>query len=270
MIETRYVEIASAPAGERPARIAAHLSGRGPLAVLIHGFPLDHRLWLDVLHGPLAERRTLCAVDLRGHGWSPWRGDPVHTMERFADDVRAVIRALGDEPADVAGLSMGGYAAFALQARHPELVRSLVLSNTRAAADGDAQRTARDDAIASVVEHGRRALVDAMLPKLLAPGADPLRRAQVRTMIESLPVETIVADQRGLQRREDRVASLGAIAVPTLVVAGGADPITPVGEAEVMARGIPGARLEVVPDTAHLTPLERPDAWSSAVATLWT
>ena len=49
-------------------RIAVHVTGRGPLAVLIHGFPLDHRMWLDVMQGPLVERRTLCAIDLRGHG----------------------------------------------------------------------------------------------------------------------------------------------------------------------------------------------------------
>jgi pimeloyl-ACP methyl ester carboxylesterase len=227
-------------------------------------------MWLDVLSGPLAERRTLCAIDLRGHGRSPWAGDPVHTMERFADDVAAVMRSLGDEPADVSGLSMGGYVAFALWQRHRAAVRSLVLTNTRAPADTDAQKQGRDDAIDTVTTKGRAAIADAMLPKVLATASDALQKAQVRTMIESLPVETIVADQRGLQQRADRQALLGEIDVPTLVVAGSEDTIATLPEAEQMAKGIRGARLEVVPETAHLSPLERPQRWAEAVATLWT
>lgn len=268
MIETRTVDVSAAD-GERPVRLAVHLAGHGPLALLLHGYPLDHRMWLDVLHGPLAERRTLCAIDLRGHGGSPWAGDPVHTMARFADDVAAVVRSLGDEPADVCGLSMGGYVALALWARHREAVRSLVLTNTRAAADTAQQREGRDAAIATAAAQGRTAIHDAMAPKLLAAGADALQRARVRTMIESLPVETIVADLRGLRERPDRTADLAGIAVPTLVVAGEHDTITSVAEAERMAEAIAGARLAVVPGTAHLAPLERPDAWSAAVATLW-
>lgn len=268
MIETRTVDVAAAR-GERPARLAVHLCGKGPLAVLLHGYPLDHRMWLDVLHGPLAERRTLCAIDLRGHGGSPWAGDAVHTMARFADDVAAVVRSLGDEPADVCGLSMGGYVALALWARHRGAVRSLVLTNTRAAADNGQQREGRDAAIATAVAQGRTAIHAAMAPKLLAAGADPLHAAQVRTMIESMPVETIVADLRGLRERPDRTADLPGIAVPTLVVAGEHDTITPAAEAERMAAAIPGARLAIVPGSAHLSPLERPGAWAAAVATLW-
>lgn len=270
MITTRFVDVeAAAGTGERGARLAVQIAGRGPLALLVHGFPLDLRMWLDVLHGPLLQRRTLCAVDLRGHGDSPFQGDAVHTMERFADDLAAVVRALGDEPVDLAGLSMGGYVAFAFAARHPELLRSLVLTNTRASADNDAQRQGRDASIAQVVERGRGAVVEAMLPKLLASGADALLQARVRTMIEATPTETIVADQRGLQRRADWRDALSTITAPTLVIAGEHDQLTPVADAEVMAAGIPGARLEVIADTAHMSPMERPDVWSDAVAKLW-
>lgn len=269
MIETRFVEIVTVPQGARAARVAVHLAGHGPLAVLLHGYPLDHRMWLEVMHGPLAQSRTLCAVDLRGHGLSPWRGDAVHTMERFADDVAAVIKTLGDGQADVAGLSMGGYVALALIDRHPELVRTLVLSNTRAAADTDAQRQGREEAVDAVVTRGRAAICDAMIDKLVAPGADALARAQLRTMIEAQPVETIVADLRGLQQRADRRGLLPGIKVPTMIVAGEHDTITPVAEAEQMRQAILGAQLEVVNGTAHMTPLEDPAAWSRAVGDVW-
>ena len=266
MITTRTIPIDDGP---QPTVLRAHCAGTGPLALLLHGYPLDHRMWLDTLRSPLARRRTLCALDQRGHGESPFAGDAVHTMERLADDAAAVIRSLTDDPVDVVGLSMGGYVAFALWARHPQLVRSLVLSNTRAGADGHQARAGRDMAVATVLDKGRAAIADAMLPKLLAPDADAMVRARVRTMIEGTPVETIVADLRGLKDRADRVAMLGSITVPTLCVVGELDPITPVAEADVMANGIAGALRVVVPGAAHMTPMEQPAAFAAAVGAFW-
>jgi pimeloyl-ACP methyl ester carboxylesterase len=266
-METRFVELPD-------ARIAVQVAGRGPLAVLVHGYPLDRRMWHDQMRGPLAQQRTLAAVDLRGHGESPWCGDAVHAMETFADDVAAVIRSFGDGPADVVGLSMGGYVVFALWARHAALVRSLALVDTRAKNDDEAGRAGRDTAIRTVVEQGRAALAAAMPGKLLAPraGNDPhgqLLRARLQTMIEALPAETIVADLRGLRDRPDRTALLPSITVPTLVVAGEHDAIAPPAEARSIAAAIPGARCVVVPGCGHLTPMEDPAAFGKALGGFW-
>lgn len=268
MITTRWIDV---PAGEhgRAARLAVHVAGKGPLAVLIHGYPLDHRMWLDLLHGPLARQRTLAAIDLRGHGSSPGSGDPVHTMDLLAGDVAAVMRSLADGPADVIGLSMGGYAAFALWAQAPQLVRSLVLANTRAVADSEQARAGRDAAIATVVAQGRRVLAAQMLDKLLAKNADAALQARVFTMAESLPVESIVADLRGLKERPDRQAMLPGITAPSLVLTGELDPIATPAESTAMARAIPGARFAVLPGCAHLTPMERPGEFAAAVGTFW-
>ncbi|MGH2687522.1 MAG: alpha/beta fold hydrolase, partial [Actinomycetota bacterium] len=114
-------------------------AGDGPPLVLIHGFPFDRRMWAGQLdpRGGLTGIRRVVAPDLRGRGLSPSaNGDPAAwTIEDHADDVAALIRSLGPDPADVGGLSMGGYIAFALLRRHPEMVRSLLLMSTRAAAD---------------------------------------------------------------------------------------------------------------------------------------
>lgn len=262
-METRHIAF-------EHTRLAVHLAGRGPLAVLVHGYPLDHRMWLDVMQGPLAERRTLAAIDLRGHGESPWCGDAAHAMTMFADDIAAVIRTLTDDPVDVVGLSMGGYAVLALCAEHGPLVRSLVLTNTRAGADSAEGRAGRDAAIATVTQKGRAAIAEAMVPKLLAPDADPLLVARVRTMIESTPYETIVADLRGMRDRRDRTSLLAEIAVPTLVVAGEHDALMPMAGVEAMAQAIPGARMAVIDGTAHMSPMERPDAWAAAVGEFWS
>jgi len=262
VIETRFIDVGR-------ARIAVHTTGKGPLAVLIHGYPLDSSMWLDVMHGELAQRRTLAAIDLRGHGRSPWAGDAVHTMELLASDVAAVIKVIGEGAVDVVGLSMGGYVAMALHAGWPELVRSLVLTNTRAVADSAEAKAGRDAAIATVVAKGRGAIADAMLPKLLAPGASALLQARVRTMIEGTPVETIVADLEGMKVRADRVAWLATVRVPTVVVVGEFDAITPRAEAEAMAKAVRGARLVVVPGAGHMSPMEKATEWLSGCGAHW-
>ncbi len=266
-METRFISF-------EHVRLAVHLAGRGPLAVLVHGYPLDHRMWLDVMNGPLAAQRTFAAIDLRGHGQSPWCGDAVHAMELFADDVSAVIRTLTDDAVDVVGLSMGGYVVQALWAEHAPLVRSLVLVDTRARPDDEAGKAGRDVAMKTVVEKGRTPIAAGMIAKLLAPRAesDPhglLLRARVQTMAESLPVETIVADLRGLRDRPDRTSMMSLITVPTLVVVGREDVITPPAEAVQMAKAIPGSRLAVVPGCGHLTPMEDPVAFARELGAFW-
>ena len=94
-------------------------SGEGRLAVFLHGFPLDHSLWLDQLNG-LAHVRRCVAVDLRGFGRSDPIVEPMLSMEVFADDVAELIEALGAEQADIVGHSMGGYVALALWELRPK------------------------------------------------------------------------------------------------------------------------------------------------------
>jgi pimeloyl-ACP methyl ester carboxylesterase len=194
-------------------------------------------------------------------------------MDLFADDVATVVHTLTDEPVDVVGLSMGGYVAQAFWAAHRGLVRSLALVDTRAATDDDAGRAGRDAAMQTVVTRGRAALVAGMLDRLLAKPRDNARdlmlRARVQTMAESLPVETIVADLRGLRDRPDRTSMLGTITVPTLVVVGSDDVISTPAESEQIAKAISGARLAVVPGCGHLVPMEDPAAFAHQLGAFW-
>ncbi|MGE3175548.1 MAG: alpha/beta fold hydrolase [Planctomycetota bacterium] len=266
MIETRTIAVGA-------TRLAVHLCGEGPLALLIHGYPLDHRMWTDVLLGPLGQHRTLCALDLRGHGHSPWHGDTAHTMELLAEDCAAVIRTLGDGSADgtadVVGLSMGGYVALALAERHPETLRTLTLVDTRAAADTPEGKTARATMAEQVLQKGRRWLAEQLLPKLLAKDAAPQVQARMQTMIEATPVETILADLAGMRERKNRRGVLPQLQAPTFVVVGEHDALTPPAEAEAMAKEIPGAQLLVVPGAGHMTPMEQPVQFQEELGRFW-
>jgi pimeloyl-ACP methyl ester carboxylesterase len=243
-------------------------SGEGELSIFIHGFPLDHSIWLDQLNG-LAHVRRCVAFDLRGFG----RSDPIVeeslTMELLADDVAALIEALGATEADIVGLSMGGYVALALYELRPAMVRTLTLVDTRASADSPESRSDRDRLIAQVLDQGRTSLAASMLGSLLGPRPSDLVRARVRSMIEGTRYETIVAALSGMRDRADRSALLPHVAVPTMVAVGEHDTVTPPAQVRAMAEAVPGARTTVVKGAGHLTPIEKPDEFNSALMELF-
>ena len=244
-------------------------SGSGPAAVFIHGYPLDHRLWVDQLAATSRLRRAM-APDLRGHGTSESSGEAILTMERLADDIAALLAGLGVDRADVVGLSMGGYVALALWERHPQLFRTLTLVDTRAGADNPEARAGRDATATRIVEHGTTALADELLPVLLGPNAPALARARLRTMIEATPYETAVGVLAGMRDRADRTGLLETISVPVLVVTGADDRLIPPEQARLLAAAIPGARFEIIPGAGHLPPIEAPEALSRLLVDFWS
>ncbi|HMC09035.1 MAG TPA: alpha/beta hydrolase [Actinomycetota bacterium] len=239
-------------------------AGEGPALVLVHGFPFDRRLWAGQLRG-LSNIRRVVAPDLRGRGLSAAIAAEGATIDTHADDVAATIASLGVEQADVAGLSMGGYVAFALWRRHPELVRSLILADTRAGPDSPDGKRSRE-ATADLVRAGEvEALADAMLVRLLSPGTGGEVRRRIRTMFRETPATTSVADLIAMRDRPDSWPDMGTIGVPALVLRGDEDTLTSPEEAESQARAILQARCVTIPGAGHVSPLENPAAFNAAV-----
>ena len=233
--------------------------GHGPAITLIHGFPLSHRIY-DTQFRSLSHDYRVIAPDLRGFCKSPL-GDGEVTMDTYADDVAAILDALGVEQTVLGGLSMGGYIAFAFWRRHPERVRALILMNTRAAADTEEGRQNRYRTIEQVKKEGLAPLVEGMIPKLVAPSTlrgKPHVVRKLRSIMESASVDGVIAALKAMAHRPDSRPTLETITVPTLVVAGRRDALIPLSEAEEMALRIPQARLEVVEQAGHLVTMERP------------
>lgn len=257
----RYVEVGETTFGYQSR-------GEGELAVFVHGFPLDHRMWLDQIDG-LQDLRRCLAPDLRGSGASDPLISGVLAMEHIADDLAGLIDEVGHTAADIVSLSMGGYAALALWERHPEQVRSLVLMDTRSGADSEAGRAGRRETAEKVADEGVGALVAGFQNALLAPNAGLSARVRLRAMMEASPAETVVAALEGMARRADRTDMLASITVPTLVVVGEDDGLAPPEVAEHMAQLIPDAELVVLPGAGHLPPIETPEAVNEALRTFW-
>lgn len=234
--------------------------------VLVHGFPLDHTVWVAQTRG-LADVARVIAPDLRGCGGSGTTSGAV-TIEAYADDIVALMDALGVQRAIVGGLSMGGYIAFALYKKYHERVRGLVFADTKPGADSADGKKGRDDNIALVREQGARAIAEKMLPKMLTPDTISTRPAvadAVRDLMARQPVNGIIAQLGAMRDRPDSTPVMAQIDVPTLIVTGADDTLIPPKEAEAMRNAIRGAQLVSIPQAAHLANFERPEAFNDAV-----
>lgn len=231
--------------------------------MLVHGYPLDGAMWSGAAR-MLSEQFHVFKPDLPGHGDTP--AADAGGMDAYADFLEAILAGIG-APAGVAGFSMGGYATFALMRRRPVQVRALALVDTRAAADTEAGRAARDQAIVVAREKGVEAIAEAMLPKLLSPGAlanqDMVER--VRRIILRQRPETIAADLAAMRDRPDSTDLLPEIAIPARVLVGDEDALMPPEEARAMADAIPQADCVVIAGSGHLSPVERPRAVATAL-----
>ncbi|MHC4399831.1 MAG: alpha/beta fold hydrolase [Planctomycetota bacterium] len=241
--------------------------GAGLPLVLVHGFPLDHAMW-DAQIEELSGYCRVIAPDLRGFGRSGVTEGKV-TMGRFADDVDALLNALGiDEPVVFCGLSMGGYVAWQFWHKYPSRTRGLVLCDTRAGADTPAAAAGRLKTAGEVMRDGLDALAESMLPKLLAPTT----LAENAELVESLRRVMLATDRRGaaaaargMAERPDFTPRLPEIASPALVLVGELDAISTPGEMRSVAEAIPGARYVEIPAAGHMAPLENPAPVNAAI-----
>ena len=228
--------------------------GAGPALVLVHGYPLDGAIWSGVAR-TLASRFRVLKPDLPGRGETA--APAAGTIEDHADFLAALL----------AEFSMGGYAALALALRGPTTLGALALVDTRAGPDDQAGRAKRDEAIATVRSAGVAPIAEEMVPRLLAP--DSLRNRDLvertRRIILRQKPETVEADLAAMRDRPDSRPRLSEIGVPTIVLVGELDALTPPADAQAMAETIPGARLVVIPGASHLSPMERPGAVAAAL-----
>jgi pimeloyl-ACP methyl ester carboxylesterase len=240
--------------------------GEGPAVVLLHAFPLSKAMW-DAQAKALAATHRVLRFDARGFGGTP-PGDGLLTMERIADDAAALLDHLDIPQAAFVGLSMGGYAAFAAVRRHPSRISALVLADTRATADSADQKKSRSQQADKVRAEGPAAIADGFLQK--AVGATTHRErpevvARVKEMILAAPARGVVDALAGLAARADSTPTLREIRVPTLVVCGEEDALTPPADSEALHEGIRGSTLEVLPKAGHLSALEDPAAFNAAL-----
>lgn len=234
-------------------------AGRGPSLVLLHGVGSLGRTWEPQL-GDLARDWHCVAVDLRGSGASAAPPDSI-SIEALAADTAELIGALGG-PAHVCGLSMGGIVALRLAADFPEAVRSLVLADTWAA--HPAAAASLGHRLAAIDTSSMEDLARQRMPAVYGPGAPP-------ALVER-GIADMASKDRACYRRSNQVlwatdlrAEARGVRVPTLVLVGEHDTITPPALSEELAQLLPEATLAVIPGAGHLSNQENPAAFNAAV-----
>jgi len=237
--------------------------GEGPSVVLVHGYPLDGAMWSGVARA-LSRRFRVLKPDLpgRGENLAPAEG----TIDGYADFLEALLADLPGA-SGLAAFSMGGYAALALMKRSPARVGALALLDTRAPADDEGAKAARDAAIGSVRSGGAAAIVDGTIERLLAPGSrsNTSLVERVRRIILRQKPETLESDLTAMKDRPDSTGLLASLRIPAIVLTGEQDIISPPAEGRGLAEAIPGARFVPIAGAGHLTPMERPGAVAAAL-----
>lgn len=231
----------------------------GPVLTLSNSLATDHHMW-DGQMAALTDRYRVVRYDRRGHGKSDAPAGP-YTIEMLVEDARRILAALGVAKTHWCGLSLGGMVGQRIATLHPELIGKLVLCDTSARM---APPSLWDDRIAMVAEKGMAVVVDATLQRWFTPGfreRAPEAVATVSGMIEATPVAGYQGCCAAI-RDMDQTGTIAGIIAPTLVVVGADDPSTPVDHARLIQERIPGARLEVIPDAAHLANVEQPEIFN--------
>jgi 3-oxoadipate enol-lactonase len=239
--------------------LAVEVQGEGPAILFIHGYPHDRRIWDHQVAALDGYRRI--APDLRGMGQSD-APDLGYSIETYAGDLAGLLDTLGVEEAVVCGLSMGGYVALEFVRQWRRRVRGLVLMDTRAGADSAEAKRGRDTAAATAREEGAGVVAESLLTRMLSPATlsgSPETVESVRAMMAATPVAGMIGALGAMRDRADSSELLRTLAgLPTLVIVGADDALTPPAEAQALADAVPGARLAVIPAAGHLPPVEQP------------
>lgn len=224
-------------------------------------------MWQGQVEG-LADVADVIAPDLRGFGAGKKKIDHVLTMEDFATELRQELALRAVDRVVLCGLSMGGYVAMDFAARWPHRVQGMVLANTRANADDAEGVAAREGMAQDALTKGMAVIARGMVPKLIGRRSlawKPGLQQSLREMIVLQRPEAVAAAARGMALRPDRFADLRRWTFPTLVITGDDDDLMPLPTSRAMADAVPGARLVVIPGAGHLSPMEQPDAFNTAM-----
>ena len=249
MVPSRTIEIGDT---------VVQVSGEGTPLVFVHGFTTTAEFWREQVEA-FSTRHQIVRINLPGHGLSPRPEGRKYTIDAFVEDVLKVYRALDLDASILVGLSMGGTVAQNFTLSHPERVRALVLVG--ATPHGLGPDVNVDNVLKAIDELGVVAASQRVIERSFGSATSPDLIEFAKTEVAQTPAFVAREAIASLNASDSR-PRLGEIRVPTLVVVGNEDVITPPSESQALADGIPNSQLAIVPEAGHFPMLERPDAFN--------
>lgn len=234
--------------------------------IFIHGFPFNQSIWESQVEYLKTEFRVI-TYDLRGHGQSEI-GTNELSIDVFADDLIGLMNHLKIEKAIVCGLSIGGYILLNAFGRFPDRFKAFILNDTKCEEDNINQKINRLNAIKSLQNNGIDAYATESLTKLFTKenlNNNLDKTAFIKNIILKTDVQTIENTLIALAKRESTCVNLKNIKIPTLLIFGEEDTLTPISLAHFMHQQILHSKLEIIKGAAHLPNLEKENDFNLAL-----
>jgi 3-oxoadipate enol-lactonase len=244
-------------------QLAYDRRGDGPPLVLLHGFPLDHHLWGQVMP-LLVDTFDVILPDLRGFGESTTVDSP-YTMDDYASDIASLLDQLEVQKAAIVGHSMGGYVALAFARLYPERVRGLGLVSSQVLADAPDRKEGRYKSAKDVSENGIGSVVEMMTPKFTS---DEKLQAFSRESMEHQQPAAYIGALKAMAERMDSTPLLSSFNFPVVIVHGEADSLIPIDRAREVKSALPQAHLVEISDAGHIPMMEAPQKTAEALKQL--
>jgi len=228
--------------------------------IFIHGFPYDHSMWENQINF-LKEKYFCVAYDVRGLGES-YVGDGQYTMEAYVNDLFSIINELKLKRPILCGLSMGGYIALRSVERSMETFKGLILCDTKSEADDDAAKLKRAAGINQINTEGLIKFVDVFVTNCFAEETPKEQEKMFLTTLFKAHKHDPIGIKGALiaiMSRTDTTSFLHKINIPTLVLGGSFDKLTPPTVMRYMAEKIPRSEFAIIPRAGHMSPLENPE-----------
>ena len=238
--------------------------GEGSIPIIfLHGFPFDKTMWQVQLEF-LKSSYRLIACDIRGFGKSTDEESPL-SMDLFADDLIQFIDNLNIEKAIICGLSMGGYIALNAMKRFPDRFDALILCDTQCIADTAEAKEKRFKAIKDIEEDGVFDFNEGFIKKVFHKDSIENKKElvrDVRNVVFSNSDHVMKQGLLAIAERSETCSILNEINVPTLILCGREDEVTPLVQSEMMHAAVEGSELRVIDNAGHVSNLEQPDEFN--------
>ena len=227
--------------------------------IFVHGFPFDHNMW-DKQVTALSSAYYCVTYDLRGLGKSP-AGDGQYTMEMFAEDIINIIDENRMRKPVLCGLSMGGYIALRTIEKSENLFKALILCDTKSSADDNETKIKRADSIRKINNLGVKEYVSEFIPNCFAQKSITKLGEEYNEILErssQFSSTGVKGCLLAMAARTDTTPNLSKIKIPTLLICGEEDKLTPPGIMEGMAGKLSNSEFHIIPGAGHISPLEAP------------
>lgn len=232
--------------------------------VFIHGFPFDRSSW-HPQYDYFKQFNRVVIYDIRGFGSSLSDSDTQFSIDTFAKDLIAFLKALNIEKAIVCGLSMGGYVLMNALRLDPDRFAGIVLCDTQCGADSAEAKEKRSKTIAQIREKGVQDFADGFLKNAFHPQTfkdKPETVEAIRNVVVTTTQQSLVATIRALAERPSTCDVLSSVKVPALILCGAQDTVTPPEKSEEMHALIRNSRYHLIEGAGHLSNLEQPERFN--------